>query len=50
MNSPKNTSIYLTSKDSNHRIEKISASQKSIDSKQSYSLFVCTQIMFGQAD
>ena len=33
MNSPKNTSIYLTSKDSNHRLEKISASEISIDSK-----------------
>ena len=33
MNSPKNTSIYLTSKDSNHRLEKISVSEISIDSK-----------------
>ena len=33
MNSPKNTSIYLTSKDSNHRLEKISASEISTDSK-----------------
>ena len=33
MNASKNTSIYLTSKDSNNRLEKISESEISIDSK-----------------
>ena len=33
MNSPENTSIYLTSKDSSHRLEKISASELLTDSK-----------------
>ena len=34
MNLSKNTSIYLTSKDSNSRLKKISESEISIDSKR----------------